>query len=518
MTQNIKKTLLVSLAALPSTIAFGQNDDRPNILFILSDDHTSQGWGVYGGILEPYVKNDNIKRLANEGCLMENVFCTNSISVPSRAAILTGQFSHFNGVKTLADGLDPERDNIAKRLQEVGYNTAVIGKWHLKREPSGYNYYSVFYDQGDYINPKFKTAEDWQDSSLGPSGVMEEGFSTDLVTDKVIKYLDKRDKDQPFLMFCNFKATHEPWDFPERMKHIYDGVTFPEPENLFDGSDSERAIAGQQLENLAIRWETASKDPDKWWCKYPELPFSREGMDSITARKAVYQKLIRDYLRCGATVDDNIGRLLDYLDKEGIADNTIVVYVADQGYFLGEHGFFDKRLMYEESLRMPFVIRYPREIPAGSRNSDFVQNIDFAPLMADYAQAKEPNDAQGKSFRENLKGNTPKNWRENVYYRYWTQNTARPAHFGIRNDRYKLIFYYGHKLDEKGYSNEPFTPSWEFFDLERDPKENTNLYSDPAYADVIKDMKQDLLKEKKAAGDSDKAYPVMREIMDQYYW
>lgn len=238
-----------------------QEDKRPNILFILSDDHTSQAWGVYGGILAPYVKNENIKRLANEGCVLDNCFCTNSISAPSRATIMTGAYSHINGVRTLEDSFDRTQDNIAKQMQAGGYQTALFGKWHLKTQPAGFDTFSVFHDQGEYVNPSFKTAENWIDDTEGASGTPEKGFSTDLVTDKCIRWMEKaKQNGQPFMLCCHFKATHEPWDFPERMKHLYDDVTFPEPETMmeFDATASGRTFKGQQLENMGWRWTQAS--------------------------------------------------------------------------------------------------------------------------------------------------------------------------------------------------------------------------------------------------------------------
>ena len=497
-----------------------QEDERPNILFILSDDHTSQAWGIYGGVLADYVKNENIRRLASEGCVLDNCFCTNSISVPSRAAIITGAYSQQNGVYTLDDALDPQMDNIAKQMQAGGYQTALFGKWHLKTRPTGFDKFNVFHDQGEYVKPIFKTDSNWVDDTEGKHGVEMKGFSTDLVTDQTIDWIKNRDKTRPFMMCCHFKATHEPWDFPERMKHLYDDVEFPEPASMmeFDTEKSGRAFTGQQLENMAWRWETASKDPDKWWCRYPELPFSTKGMDRVAARKHIYQKLIRDYLRCGATIDDNIGRLLKMLDEEGLAENTIVVYVSDQGYFLGEHGFFDKRMMYEEPLRMPFVIRYPKEIPAGTRNKDIILNIDFASLLADYGKVKTPALSQGRSFRSNLRGETPDDWRKEMYYRYWTHHDIRPAHMGIRNERYKLMFLYGDPLNMTGSSQDVTTPKWEFHDLQNDPHEDKNSYDDPQYAEVIKEMKQEMLKLREAYKDTDADSPKMKKIMDTYYW
>ena len=519
------KTLSVlnMLALVPSGSMLAQqqgadsSEQRPNILFILSDDHTSQAWGIYGGVLADYVKNENIKRLASEGVVLDNCFCTNSISAPSRASILTGLYSHRNGLYTLNDSLDTSIPTLATTLQQAGYHTGLVGKWHIQSQPQGFDYYSVFYDQGEYRDPVFIDSKDpWPGNRRFGEKIL--GFSTDLVAEKAIKWMKEQDKDTPFLMCCHFKATHEPYDFPIRMEHLYDGVTFPEPENLLDwGPETNgRSFIGQPLEELARRWKIASQDPDKWWCRYPELPFSIDGLQKTTARRAAYQKFMRDYLRCGATVDDNIGKLLKALDEMGIADNTIVVYVSDQGYFLGEHGFFDKRMFYEESARMPFVIRYPKKIPAGKRLKDLVQNIDFAPTLAEFAGV-EMKDVQGRSFAENLMGNTPKDWRKEIYYRYWTNHAIRPAHFGIRSDRYKLIFYYGQNLDMMDTQDFSFTPCWDFYDLQKDPKENHNAYNDKEYAPIIKKMKEDLLRLRKEVGDTDEKYPEMQKILKEYY-
>lgn len=495
-------------------------EQRPNILFILSDDHTSQSWGIYGGILSEYVQNQHIRTLAAEGCVLENCFCTNSISSPSRATILTGAYSHCNGVFSLEDGLNPEADNLAKQMQKGGYQTALIGKWHLKKQPSGFDYFYVFHDQGEYVDPIFKSASNWVDDDQGKQGEVVKGFSTDIVTEHTIDWIRNREKNKPFLMCCHFKATHEPWDFPQRMQHLYDSVDFPEPANMleFGPEKSGRTIPGQQLENLGWRWEYASKDPENWWCRYPELPFSTQGMEKTDARRKIYQKMIKDYLRCGATIDDNIGRLLKVLDEEGLTENTIVIYISDQGYFLGEHGFFDKRLMYEESLRMPFVIRYPKEIPGGTRNQDIILNIDFAALLADYAGIQPPEKSQGRSFRKNLQGDTPSDWRKSMYYRYWTHHTIRPAHIGIRNDQYKLIFFYGNRLNTTGSEDKSTAPTWEFYDLKKDPHENHNAYHQPEYAKTIREMKKELLELRQAYQDTDQGNPTMQEILKKYYW
>ena len=489
--------------------------EQPNILFVLSDDHTSQAWGIYDGILADYVQNKSIDRLASEGMVLNNAFCTNSICTPSRGSILTGQYSHINQVYTLNEPLPRNHPNIARTLSENGYQTAVIGKWHLVGKPEGFDYYNVLPGQGRYWNPILKTESNWIDGHNSTTGQEYQGFSTDVITDLTIDHLKKRDKKKPFLMFCNFKATHEPFDYPERFKNLYNDVEIPEPESLldFDQENTGRTFHGQTLERLGKRWDNATQNPDKFWTSYPGLPYPLEGLDSIQKRKKIYQKLVKDFMRSGAAIDDNIGKLLDFLEEAGIADNTIVIYTADQGYFLGEHGFFDKRMIYEESLRMPFVIRYPREIKGGQRLDDIILNIDFAALIADYAGIGQQEYIQGQSFRENLKGDTPKDWRKQMYYRYWLHHPDRPAHFGIRNERYKLAFFYGQDLGMKGTSKEKTNPVWEFFDLQKDPKEIHNAYGEAEYASIISEMKLAILEEREKYGDNDKEYEVMQSIL-----
>ena len=490
---------------------------KPNILFIMSDDHTSQAWGIYGGILKDYVHNPNISRLADEGVVLNNAFCTNAICVPSRAAILTGQYSNKNGVYTLSDALSTDSLNIAKVLKNNGYQTAIIGKWHLKKEPTGFDYYNVLHDQGRYWDPILRTSENFHKPAKDWD--VHKGFSTDVIADLSVTWLENRDSEKPFMLMTHFKATHEPFDYPERHNELYADMEIPEPASLLDFSPETtgRSFVGQKLENLAWRYEQASDAPEKWWCKYPGLPFYTKDMDSITARKQVYQKFVKDFMRSGAAIDDNIGKLLDYLEKSGLGENTIVIYTADQGYFLGEHGFFDKRMIYEESLRMPFVIRYPKEIPAGKRLDDIILNIDFPALFADYAGVELPSSMQGKSFRSNLTGITSKDWRKSAYYRYWQHHPIRPGHFGIRNENYKLAFFYGQALDMTGSSKITSEPAWEFFDLKKDPKENHNAYNDPAYSEIIKEMKIELQQQRELVGDTDVKYPIMQNLFENYW-
>ena len=485
---------------------------RPNILFIMSDDHTAQAWGIYGGILQDYVKTQHISRLAREGVVLNNAFCTNSICVPSRASIQTGQYSHRNGVRTLSDALEPDHPNIAKVLRHSGYQTAIIGKWHLKMRPSGFDYVQVLPGQGRYQNPLLKTLDTWEDGNKG--GQEHAGFSSDVITDFSLEWLKNRDEKKPFFLMTHFKATHGPFDYPERMADLYKGLKIPEPKSLYDfGPETTgRTFVGQPMEELASRFSGWMKKVDE-----QGLPFSTTGLDSMQARSKTYQQFIKDYMRCAAAIDENIGRLLTYLDESGQAENTVVIYTADQGYFLGEHGFFDKRLIYEESLRMPFVIRYPRELNGGLHIEDIILNIDFPALFADYAGLEKPDFVQGESFRQNLKGMTPANWRTSMYYRYFAHAPIRPAHFGIRNARYKLAFFYGQSLDLPGTEQEPTAPAWEFYDLATDPNENRNAYQDPQYSAIIKEMKAELVRLRKEFGDSDVQYPVMKEVIHSHW-
>ncbi|MFC1764493.1 sulfatase [Planctomycetota bacterium] len=495
-------------------------EDRPNILFIMSDDHTSQAWGIYGGILQEYVHAPNISRLAREGCVLENCLVSNSICTPSRATILTGQYSHVNGVKTLSGALAPEKENIAKVMRRGGYQTSMIGKWHLKQEPTGFDYYCVLPGQGRYWDPVMKTRDNWEDGDHG--GKPYKGFSTDVVADMTIDWIDKRDKSKPFMAMCQFKATHEPFDYPKRFSDLYRDVNIPAPDSFYDrGAETTgRTFKGQSIDNLKKRYLFASNHPDQRldFMHYPELPFSVEGLNDSDARMKTYQKFVKDFMRCGAAIDDNIGKLLDYLDKTGLAENTVVIYTADQGYFLGEHGWFDKRLIYKESIHMPFVIRYPKEIPVGTRNRDIIENVDFSALFCDYAGIAYPNTMQGHSFRENLKGHTSKQRRDYGYYRYWEHSKDRPGHFGIRGQRYKLAFFYGNglNLNSDGPDGQP-RRFWEFFDLQKDPYELRNAYDDREYLEIIKQMKAEIVHQRKILGDTDADNAEIQRIIRRHW-
>lgn len=498
----IQKLLCCSLCWMVlGVMSCAEKKQPPNILFIMSDDHTSQSWGIYGSVLDEVAHTPNIKRLRNEGAQLMNVFATNSICVPSRAAILTGEYSHRNGVYTLSDAIDPDRETVAKLMQRNGYQTAIFGKWHLKTQPQGFDAWNVLPGQGRYFDPVLRNSENW------PKGEVYEGFSSDVITDQSLAWLEQRDKEKPFFLMHHFKATHEPFNYPERFASLYEDVEMPEPESLLDfyPDKTSRTFQGQILEIMNDRF---TNNPERYLLD----SFSTEGLTREEARRKVYQQFIKNFLRSGAAIDDNIGRVLDYLDKEGLRENTIVIYTADQGYFLGEHGLFDKRMMYEESIRMPFIVSYPPEIEPGSVNDDIITNVDFAPLFLDYAGIEVPEFMQGSSFRSNLQGETPSDWRQSFYYRYWTHETHRPAHLGVRTKDAKLIYFYGQPLREEGVTAN--NPTWEFFDLNKDPKEINNVYGDPAYQDQIKALKKELFRLKAEVGDSDEQYPVMDSLLE----
>ena len=460
---------------------------RPNLLFIMSDDHTSQAWGCYGSHLAPYAPTRHIDRLRAQGALLQNCFCTNSICVPSRASILTGQYSHVNRATTLSGRLSPEADNVAKHLQAAGYETAIIGKWHLKDPPAGFDYYNVLRGQGRYQNPiLYELGKEWE-----KGGVVHQGHSTDVITQLALDWLNQRtEKDRPFCLMVHFKAVHEPFYSHDRYRPLFGDQDLPEPEDLlWEESPKGRRFDGWPLEKLGQRFLDRPK-------QYAPPKLAEGTYTPKQLRRAGYQKFIKDYLRTVAGIDDNIGKLLDYLDRIDRSEDTVTMYTSDQGYFLGEHNLFDKRFMLEESLRMPFVIRYPREIKAGTTVNDIILNIDFAELLLDYAGADVPASMQGRSFRENLAGATPKDWRDAMYYRYWSDSKERPAHYGIRTHDHKLIYYQG--LVQRG--RDPET-CWELYDLKHDPHERVNVYGEPEYEAVVERLKDELQRLKGAVRD-----------------
>ncbi|MFE5318282.1 sulfatase [Paenibacillus sp. NPDC056579] len=449
---------------------------RPNIVYIMSDDHGYQAIGSYGSRIN---ETPNLDRIANEGIRLNNCFCTNSICAPSRAVILSGKYSHHNGVKTLADKLDGRQMTFPKLLQASGYQTALIGKWHLghggEHDPTGFDYWNVVPGQGRYYDPEF--------IEMGEQRTIE-GYVTTVTTDLSLTWLEERDKDKPFLLMCHFKAPHGPWQPDEKHAQLYEDLEIPEPVTFYDDYRNRGSAAGAALMRI-------DRDLPRNVPKYA----APEGLTATEAKKWLYQHFIKDYLRCVASIDENVGRLLDYLDAEGLTEDTIVVYTSDQGFYLGDHGWYDKRFMYEESLRMPFIMRYPREIAAGSDTDAFALNVDFAPTFLDYAGLDIPSDMQGCSIRQVVQGVVPDHWQTSVYYRYWMHMDkihAVTSHYGVRTEKHKLIYYYGEALGCKGTNDIPTPKEWELFDLENDPHELNNVYDLPEYADVIERLKAEL--------------------------
>lgn len=443
-------------------------ESRPNILFIMSDDHAAHAISAYGSKVN---RTPGIDRIGKEGLRFTNCFVTNSICTPSRAAILTGQYAHINGVPVF-NPIDPNRSTLAKYLQKAGYYTGMIGKWHLGSEPVGFDSWNILPGQGAYNNPDFIT----------PAGrVKHPGYVTELITDFSIDFLKNRPLDKPFFLMCHHKAPHRNWMPHPKYAKKWATIDVPEPETFNDDyrtrSDAAREATMRIDQNLT-----------KSDLKLEPPP----GLDRVQLKKWQYQRYMRDYLACIDSVDDSVGQILDFLDQNGLRDNTIVVYTSDQGFFLGDHNWYDKRFMYEESLRMPFLIRWPNKIKPGTTCDRMILNVDFAPTFLDVSGEKIPSDMQGRSFFPLLRGEMVADWRTAMYYRYYhyPEDHQVQPHYGVRTADYKLIYF--NKIDQ-----------WELFDLKKDPHELRNLYQDPQHADTVKNLRQELQRLKKDLKDED---------------
>ncbi|ARN57251.1 sulfatase [Sedimentisphaera salicampi] len=450
-----------SLAFGSSLIGAEKKTKRPNIIFIMADDHASQAFSCYGSNRN---KTPHLDRIAEEGMLFENCFCTNSICAPSRAVILTGKYSHINGKTTNRHNnpFDGSQQTVPKLMRKGGYQTAMIGKWHLRSEPTGFDHWEVLPGQGKYHNPVFKTEKGRK---------KYEGYVTDLITDFTIDWLENRNEDKPFFLMCHHKAPHRSWHPDEKHEGMYADKEIPVPET-FDDDYSTRCAAAKEsamsIQSHLRKWDLKKTPP--------------KGLTKEERKHWNYRRYMEDYLACIASIDDNIGRLLDYLKKSGLEENTMIIYTSDQGFFLGEHGWFDKRFMYEESLRMPLLMRWPGHIKPGSVTDSMVMNLDFAPTFLDAAGLDIPNDIQGESFTPILEGSEPEKWRDSVYYHYYEYPAVHSVkrHYGIRTKRYKLIHFY-FDID-----------CWELYDLKNDPNELNNLYGKPEYQSLVKRLKAEL--------------------------
>ena len=493
-----------------------QAAERPNILFIMADDHAERAISAYGSDL---IDTPNIDRIANEGIRFANSFVTNSICAPSRAVLLTGKYSHLNGLRDNRDTFDGSQVTLPKLMQSAGYETAIIGKWHLKSEPTGFDEWKILVGQGHYYNPVFIDNGDER---------QVEGYVTDLITDMALDYLDNRDASKPFLLFYQHKAPHRNW-MPHPRHFAQVNRTYPLPDTFWDDYEGRPAAAGQDM-RVADMWfsldlklhetdygnETGTGgndrfDPTNGWAgDYGRMTDEQEAAwnahyepigeayrdNPPTGRELAewkYQRYMQDYLGSVAAIDDGVGRLLDYLEENDLVDNTVVVYTSDQGFYLGEHGWYDKRFMYEESLRTPLVVRYPAEFDAAQVSDELVLNLDMTPTLLDIAGAEIPADMQGQSLRPLMNGKTQAEWRDAIYYRYYEfphgWHKVRP-HYGVRTDRYKLIHFEG-DMD-----------LWELYDLETDPNELNNLYGRDEYSDVQDALHARLVELQRELGDT----------------
>lgn len=456
---------------------------RPNLIFIMSDDHAAHAISAYGSRVN---RTPNLDRIATEGMRMDAVYCTNSICSPSRATILTGTYSHVNGVSSIWTEIDYRVPTFIDVLHERGYRTGMFGKWHLGETPESlprsFDAWQIFPGQGDYVDPEMIDADGKR---------VVPGYATDIVTDLSIDWIDSLGADEPFAMMVHHKAPHRPWIPDEKHRHLYADGTIPEPGTFFD----DYATRSQAVRNvhMTIADDMGAEDLKQ------EVPEHLRGPENRAARMSwKYQIYMRDYLQCVQSIDDNVGRLLDHLEERGLAENTLVVYTSDQGFFLGDHGWFDKRLMFDPSLQMPMLVRWPAEIAAGSRSEAIVTNVDFAATFLDVCGV-DPAEAlptgQGRSFRALLRGEQIADWPDAAYYRYWEHDDpihAAPGHYGIRTATHKLIRYYGAGLGVPGASQRIFEEEWELYDLTGDPDELRNVADDPAYAGIRAELEQKL--------------------------
>ena len=462
--------------------------ERPNVIFIMADDLTTQAISAYGGIYKDIALTPNIDRLVNEGMLFQDVLTTNAICGPARAAILTGNYSNINGYYKNERGgkFDQTKWTFPQEFQKNGYQTGLFGKWHLGTEPQGFDvfkYHNSAGQQGQYWDPVFN--ENGKD-------VKEKGYSTNLSTDFAMNWLNKEcNKKDPFLMVLQYKAPHRPWEPDTKYEMLWDDVEMPYPSTFNDdykgieltAGDTEMTMDYFSRRDMKLETPKNLKGKEKvQWEFYGAKPgevVQPENMSDEDAKKWRYQTYIKDYLACVKSVDDNIGRVLKYLDDNNLAENTIIVLTSDQGFYLGDHGFFDKRFIYEESLRMPFIVRYPKKVKASTVNEDIITNIDFAPTLLDLAGIKTNAQIQGNSFESILFGETPENWNQEMYYHYYEfpyWHHVQP-HYGIRTQKYTLAHFY-YNID-----------IWELYDLEKDPKQMNNIISDPQYTNVVANLK-----------------------------
>ncbi len=554
---------LLSFAALSCVAATAQAQQkaaaatqRPNIVYIMCDDHAFQCISAYGSPISKLAPTPNIDRIAERGMRFDRAFVENSLSTPSRACLMTGLYSNQNGQRQLGEGIDTTRTFFTEQLQQAGYQTAVVGKWHMGCDPKGFDYYHIYNDQGQYYNPQYRGTD------TDGKYIVEEGYSTDLTTDHALSFIEHRDTNKPFCLLLHHKAPHRNWLANTKYFGMYDNVNFPMPETFYDDYETRGSAVRTQKMSVTkdMRWEQDFKVPemldtanaDSWdsylslmnevnrmnpeqriaWGKY-YFPRNRRLLEARLTGKELdewkYQNYIRDYMSVIKSVDESVGRVLDYLDSHGLTDNTIIVYTSDQGFYMGEHGWFDKRFMYEESLRTPLLIAYPGHIQPGTVCNKLVQNIDYAPTFLDLAGISKPKELPGRSLTPLFKtGDKVKGWRNSIYYHYYDYPTYHMVrkHDGVRTDRYKLIHFYGagglDAVKENKYQRQPGTREHgcmtyltslgyfepkdsavnynELYDLQADPHELNNLYGKPGYEKITKQLQKQLTDYRKSIG------------------
>jgi len=495
MTKKNSVSILLAILIITTIISCKQKEQvtkRPNIIYIMTDDHGYQAMSCYNGKLN---QTPNTDRIANEGVMFTRGFVTNSICAPSRAVMLTGKHSHVNGHINNSQVFDGSQETFPKLLQKAGYETAMIGKWHLESDPTGFDYWNILPGQGDYYNPDF--------IEMGEKSRVE-GYVTNLITNFSLDWLKNRNSEKPFCLLLHHKAPHRCWMPDTAYLDMYNDVKFPLPDNFYDDYEGRQAAAEQRMhmknfcpvndlkmydkegeiqgplrKYFKNQIDRLNPDQRAAWDKAYQKEIEYYKAANLEGNKLLewnYQRYLEDYLRCIASVDDNIGRVLDYLDESGLAENTLVVYTSDQGFYLGEHGWFDKRFMYEESFRTPLLMRLPSTIKKG-KIDQLVQNIDFAPTFLDLAGVEIPEAIQGESLVPLLKGDTA-NWRESIYYHYYEYPGPHSVkrHYGIRTDRYKLIHFYND------------INQWELYDLQEDPNEVNDLYGKEGYEEITQSL------------------------------
>jgi len=517
------KILLCLLTLFPATAVVAA--DKPNILFIMSDDHTAQAIGAYATLLKSLNPTPTIDTLAKEGICFDNAFCTNSICTPSRACIITGQYDHVNGVFDLGGKIEKPNQMLPIQMKKAGYQTAIVGKWHLKAEPN-FDYYKVLPGQGKYFNTDFRTQGDkpWPKNVVTHQGQ----HSSDAITDSTLEWFkEHRDPSKPFFLCHQFKAPHDYFESAPRYDSYLADIDIPEPETLWTMPDTWGSLAtrGHNDELIPhIGTSIGRRNPRRSYARDLPQQFPKEfkwdydnkDLSDYDIKRLAYQAYLKKYLRCVKGVDDNLKRLFDYLKTEGLYDNTVIIYTGDQGFWLGEKDYQDKRWAYDESQRMPFIVRYPNSIPKGIRSDAIVENVDYPALMLDFAGADVPSSVQGKSFRSICEtGAEPADWKQAAYYRYWMHmaHHDNPGEMAIRTKSHKLIYFYG--CDYDGQNQTP--PAWELYDLNKDPRELNNVYDNADYAKVRDELKAQFAELRTQVGDDGSHYPKCEQIVQKFW-